>query len=86
VETAESPLNNTTGFTTVTASCPSGTFAVSGGYEENNANPTSPGVIAQSFPVGGSATSAPTGWEVTNFGGTQGTQGGTLTTFVICSS
>lgn len=66
--------------TIVNAYCPSGTYAVSGGYSANNV--TTSGAVDQSFPIGGSGTSAPTGWQATQFGGT----GGTLTTYVICSS
>lgn len=68
------------GATIVTATCPSGTYAVSGGYEENN--DTTAGAVDQSFPTGGGPSSPPTGWEATNFGGS----GGTLTTYVVCSS
>jgi hypothetical protein len=63
-------------------SCPTGTFAVSGGYQVNNVASGQLVEVAQSFPVGGSTSSPPTGWQATNFVGGSGT----LTTYVICSS
>jgi hypothetical protein len=71
---------NGLGATINTVSCPAGTYAVSGGYSANNVGVTGAN-IAQSFPVGGSSTSPPTGWQATDF--TAGS--GTLTTYVICS-
>jgi hypothetical protein len=67
------------GTTIVNASCPQGSFAVSGGYSVNGVSITEP-VVGQSFPIGGSGTTPPTGWQATAFVGS-----GTLTTYVVCN-
>jgi hypothetical protein len=72
---------NSFGATIGTQSCPAGTFAVSGGFSVNNAV-TAPD-MGQSFPVGGSSTSPPTGWQATDF---VASIGGTLTVYAICST
>ncbi|WP_243437156.1 hypothetical protein [Streptomyces sp. FH025] len=46
------------GIGTATATCPAGKFAVGGGFQGLSAD------IASSLPVGGSATTPATGWQV----------------------
>jgi hypothetical protein len=71
------PVNQ---FATVTAACPSGSVAVSGG--ESFGDPSTQFVI-QSGPS--SASGAPTGWSATG-GNPSTTAAGTMTVFAVCIS
>jgi 3D (Asp-Asp-Asp) domain-containing protein len=65
---------------TATASCPSGTVAISGGATVSD---TTYGFVVQAF-QGGPPGAAPTGWTAT--GATGGATASTMTVYVICIS
>lgn len=87
----------TTGVTTVSASCNPGEQAVGGGYEgKNEGNSTNPVVGGRSTNVGGvdrpePVTGTPTGWTVRASGSSSGPGGAAppppeVTVFVLCAS
>ncbi len=67
----------------LTATCPVGTYAISGGGDSSDVNPGDVTLVS-SEPTGGSLTSPATGWLVAySFNAVN--SGGTLTPFVVCS-
>lgn len=71
------------GLQSVSASCPAGTVAAGGGYSFTGVGPAQIPSVGSNAPVGGSATTGPTGWTVT-FPVTdllKGIQGATVTVY-----
>jgi hypothetical protein len=75
------------GLQSVTASCPAGTTAASGGYSFTGIGPSSIPSVGSDAPVGGSATTGPTAWTIAFpvSASLKDIQGATVTVYADCS-
>ena len=76
------------GFSTASASCPAGTFALSGGYTfSSNILPALVPADSSDAPVGGSSSTGPTGWAITYpvTVGLSALLGASVTVYAVCS-